>query len=149
MGEDSCPLVRDNNIEASLFAGIFAEAGAKANVLGNSFLGSSPHRLSQGTTSLHPNVRVNSFQKSIDPREEDTLKTPLPKEGKRKAKVFLCLDQPGPVLTTLCFAVSRASGFGLLWLNGAAGVIGKNHFQHYQVSPVMIFSQVSSQEQLY
>ena len=36
---------------------------------------------------------------------------------------------------------SRPGGFGLLWLNGAGGIVGKNHFEHYEVSPVMIFSQ--------
>ena len=85
LGQDACPLVRDNHLESSIFAGVFAECGAKPNVIGNTFNG-------------------------------------------------------GAKAASLVPTAAPAKGFGLLWLMEAAGLIGKNHFVHFEVSPIMVFS---------
>ena len=81
-------------MEASYFAGVFAECGAKPNVVGNSFKG--------GSKSFNP---LLSSTNNVAPQAHSI------------------------------------KGLGLLWILKAGGLIGKNIFEDFEVSPVMIFSQ--------
>ena len=95
-GQDATPLIKDNRIEASHFAGIFSECGAKPNVVGNTLIGSLKYFNSQMNSSSN---QTHYSQHSMK------------------------------------------GGLGILWILKAGGLIGKNNFEDFQVSPVMIFSQ--------
>ena len=82
-------------MEASYFAGVFAECGAKPNVVGNTFNGGSKSYNSLPNNSTNP-------------------------------------------MTATTISIK---GLGLLWILKAGGLIGKNNFEDFEVSPVMIFSQ--------
>lgn len=84
-------------MEASYFAGVFSECGAKPNVVANTFNGGAKHYNSLSTTNSLP-------------------------------------SDPYPVMYT-------NKGLGLLWILEAGGLIGKNSFEDFEVSPIMIFSQ--------
>ena len=94
LGQDSNPLIKDNRVEASYFAGVFAECGAKPNIVGNTFNGGSKYYNSLPNSSHHMTPTTISIK-----------------------------------------------GLGLLWILKAGGLIGKNNFEDFEVSPVMIFSQ--------
>jgi len=79
VSEEAMPAVKDNVLDSSFFAGIFAENGARPNVMGNTISGGE----------LHSNF----------PR-----------------------------------------GLGVLFIGGAGGLVGKNKFEDFEVSPVLIFS---------
>ena len=49
-----------------------------------------------------------------------------------------CSNSP-PSLPPL---INAGKGLGMLWILEAAGLIGKNVFEDYDVSPIMIFSKV-------
>ena len=95
-GQDATPLIKDNRIESSHFAGIFSECGAKPNVVGNTLIG--------GLRYL--NLLTNSSSNQAHSTQH-----------------------------------SMKGGLGILWILKAGGLIGKNNFEDFQVSPVMIFSQ--------
>jgi hypothetical protein len=79
-GDGAMPVVKENSISSSFFAGIFAENGSRPNIVGN----------------------------VLDGGSKDTT----PSSG----------------------------GLGILLLADSAGLIGKNSFENFNVSPVMVFS---------
>jgi hypothetical protein len=79
-GDGAMPVVKENSISSSFFAGIFAENGSRPNIVGNVLDGGS--------------------------------KDASPSSG----------------------------GLGILLLADSAGLIGKNSFENFNVSPVMVFS---------
>ena len=97
LGQDAMPLIKDNRLEASYFAGVFSECGAKPNVIANTFNGGAKH--------------------------------------------YNSLSTPNPLPSDTYLAMYASKGLGLLWILEAGGLIGKNSFEDYEVSPIMIFSQ--------
>ena len=95
LGKDSNPLIKDNRVEASYFAGIFSECEAKPNVVGNTFNGGSKYHISVSNSNTSQSAQTSHATK----------------------------------------------GLGLLWILKAGGLVGKNTFEDFEVSPIMIFSQ--------
>ena len=95
LGKDSNPLIKDNRVEASYFAGIFSECEAKPNVVGNTFNGGSK----------------------------------------------FCTSTLSSTSTQQAATSHSTKGLGLLWILKAGGLVGKNTFEDFDVSPIMIFSQ--------
>jgi hypothetical protein len=80
VGQNSSPVLKDNEIKSSFFTGVFAECESKPNLVQNQFIGSSNYD----------------------------------KQSK--------------------------AGLGILLISQSCGLIGKNFFQDYEVSPIMVFS---------
>lgn len=81
VGQYGSPIIKDNQIEASFFTGVFAECESRANLVNNAFNGGAKFELS-----------------------------------------------------------SHGKGLGVLLISSSSGLIGKNTFTDYEVSPIMIFS---------
>ena len=84
VGQEASPILKNNDILASYFTGVFAECQSRPNMVQNVFNGGCEKLSSKKTTS-----------------------------GK---------------------------GLGMLLISGSCGLIGKNSFEDYEVSPVMVFS---------
>ena len=80
VGQNASPVLKDNEIKASFFTGVFAECESKPSLVQNQFNGSSNYD----------------------------------KQSK--------------------------AGLGILLISRSCGLIGKNFFQDYEVSPIMVFS---------
>ncbi len=87
-GKDSAPGLRANVVEASAFTGVFAECGAKPNVVDNSFLA------------------------------QQQQQQQVPGRKKRKSR----------------------TGLGVLLVLGSRGMLARNSFSDYDLSPVMCFA---------
>merc|ERR1712110_203114 len=85
VADNSAPAIRDNVVDSSFYTGIFVEAGAKPNIVSNTFHGGDSGILKSSLTQIN-------------------------------------------------------RGLGVLFILSAKGLLGKNQFEDFTVSPVMVFT---------
>lgn len=90
VGKAAMPTVKGNTLYSSYFTGLFAECGARPNVMGNRFI---------GTSRLVPDAAASSLG-----------------------------------------ACAVETGLGALFILESGGLVGKNSFENYDLSPLMVFA---------